>query len=113
MHFEGKKENWCAEELSETRIIGFRTYAEVFRANGEEKGGNQDELGFPFFAFLPEEEGGGFEFEQKRRDKITRRLMMEPKPMVRKRPRKESARKAPTRGKKLVAADHKKMRFVP
>ena len=53
------------------------------------------------------------EFEQERREKITRRLMTEPKAMVRKRPRKESARKAPTSGKKLVAADHKKMRFVP
>ena len=43
---------------------------------------------------------------ESRSELITRRLKMEPKPMVRKRPRKESARRAPITGKKLVVADH-------
>lgn len=38
---------------------------------------------------------------------------MEPNPMVRKRPRKESERNAPKRGMKLVAADHIKIMLFP
>lgn len=43
----------------------------------------------------------------------TRKLKVEPRAMVENRPRNESERKAPTRGKKFVAALQKKSMFCP